>query len=58
METILVHEDIAAELLPVMGKELLERNVEIRGDETVNKYIPESKKLLKKTGLQNMKTTF
>ena len=43
-KTILVHEDIAAELLPVMGKELLERNVEIRGDETVNKYIPESKK--------------
>lgn len=44
VETILVHEDIVAELLPVMGKELLERNVEIRGDETVNKYIPESKK--------------
>lgn len=44
VETILVHEDIAAELLPVMGKELLERNVEIRGDETVNKYITKSKK--------------
>ena len=27
-----------------MGKELLERNVEIRGDETVNKYITKSKK--------------
>lgn len=44
VETILVHEDIAVELLPVMGKELIERNVEIRGDETVNKYISESKK--------------
>ena len=44
VETILVHEDIAAELLPVMGKGLIDRNVEIRGDETVNKYIAESKK--------------
>lgn len=43
VETLLIHEDVAAEFLPVMGKELLERNVEIRGDETVNRYIPESK---------------
>ena len=44
VETILVHENIAAEFLPAMGKELIDRNVEIRGDEIVNKYIPESKK--------------
>lgn len=44
VETLLIHEDIAEEFLPTMGKELIERNVEIRGDETVNRFIPESKK--------------
>ena len=43
VETLLIHEDVAAEFLPMMGKELIERGVEIRGDETVNRFIPESK---------------
>lgn len=43
VETLLIHEDIAAEFLPIMGKELIERGVEIRGDETVNRFIPDSK---------------
>lgn len=43
VETLLIHEDITAEFLPIMGKELIERGVEIRGDETVNRFIPDSK---------------
>ncbi len=34
IETVLVHHDIAAEFFATTGEELLERDVEIRGDET------------------------
>lgn len=42
VETLLIHENCAEYLLPNLGKELLDRKVEIRGDETVRKYIKES----------------
>jgi len=42
METLLVHRDCAAEFLPKMGEILKAQSVEIRGDETVQKYIPEA----------------
>ncbi len=40
METLLVHKDIAEAFLPRMGEILGARGVELRGDETVCKYIP------------------
>ncbi len=41
-ESLLVHEKIADEFLPVLGKALAEKNVEIRGDEKVRKKIAEA----------------
>lgn len=41
-ESLLVHEKIAKQILPVLGKALLERQVEIRGDRTVQEQIPEA----------------
>jgi glutamate-5-semialdehyde dehydrogenase len=43
METLLVHKDIAETFLPKMGEILAARGVELRGDETVCKYIPSAK---------------
>jgi glutamate-5-semialdehyde dehydrogenase len=34
-ESLLIHSSVAAKLLPAIGKKLLEKNVEIRGDKTV-----------------------
>ncbi len=34
-ESLLIHESVASGLLPLIGKKLQEKNVEIRGDETV-----------------------
>lgn len=42
-ESLLVHEKIADKILPALGKALLEKQVEIRGDETVRAQIPEAK---------------
>lgn len=42
VETLLIHKNVASSVLPNIGKELQERNVEIRGDETVRQYIPNS----------------
>lgn len=39
-ESLLVHEKIAAHFLPLLGAALSEKQVEIRGDETVQKNIP------------------
>lgn len=41
-ESLLVHEKIAGQILPALGKALLEKQVEIRGDETVREKIPEA----------------
>ncbi len=41
-ESLLVHERIADRFLPVLGKALREKNVEMRGDETVKVLIPEA----------------
>ncbi len=41
-ESLLVHEKAAEKILPLLGKALLEKQVEIRGDETVQKQIPEA----------------
>lgn len=41
-ESLLIHEKIAARFLPVLGKALLEKQVEIRGDETVRETIVEA----------------
>lgn len=41
-ESLLVHEKIADKILPALGKALLEKQVEIRGDETVRAQIPEA----------------
>ncbi|MFH0759407.1 MAG: glutamate-5-semialdehyde dehydrogenase [Bacteroidota bacterium] len=41
-ESLLVHEKIAALVLPDIGKSLTEAGVEIRGDETTCKLIPEA----------------
>jgi len=43
-ETVLVHESVAAEVIPVLAKELADKGVEIRGDETVKKLVPEVEK--------------
>ena len=42
-ESLLVHEKVAAQVLPGIGKTLTEGGVEIRGDETTCRLIPESK---------------
>jgi len=41
-ESLLVHEKVAAEVLPLIGKSLAEGNVEIRGDEATCRLIPEA----------------
>lgn len=41
-ESLLIHEKIAERFLPRLGKALLEKQVEIRGDETVRQSIPEA----------------
>lgn len=41
-ESLLVHEKVADEILPALGKALMEKKVEIRGDETVRAQIPEA----------------
>ena len=41
-ESLLVHEKIADKILPALGKALLEKQVEIRGDEMVRAQIPEA----------------
>ena len=40
METLLVHADAAALLLPALGKRLIEAGVEIRGCDRVRQYLP------------------
>ena len=42
-ESLLVHEKIADQILPALGKALLEKKVEIRGDETVQAQIPQAR---------------
>lgn len=42
-ESLLVHADIAAQFLPLLGKELGAREVEIRGDDATRKLIPAAK---------------
>lgn len=42
VETLLIHKNVASSVLPNIGKELQARNVEIRGDEIVRQYIPNS----------------
>ncbi len=41
-ESLLVHRKIADRILPALGKALLEKQVEIRGDETVRAQIPQA----------------
>lgn len=41
-ESLLVHEKIADDFLPLLGKALLAKQVEIRGDDTVCNKIPEA----------------
>ncbi len=41
METLLIHEMIAPEFLPRFEAQMKERNVELRGDETVRAILPE-----------------
>lgn len=42
-ESLLVHEKIADRVLPALGKALLEKKVEIRGDQTVQAQIPQAR---------------
>ncbi|RMG03332.1 MAG: glutamate-5-semialdehyde dehydrogenase [Planctomycetota bacterium] len=42
-ESLVVHAEIAESLLPRLAKALLDRGIEIRGDETVCKLVPEAK---------------
>jgi glutamate-5-semialdehyde dehydrogenase len=42
-ESLVVHADVAGNLLPRIGRALLERNIEIRGDETTRKLLPAAK---------------
>ena len=44
-ESLLVHEKIADKILPALGKALLKKKVEIRGDETVRAQIPEAREV-------------
>ncbi len=43
METLLVHKDIAARVLPPLAKIYLDKGVELRGDETARKIVPQMK---------------
>lgn len=38
-ETLLIHEDVAAEFVPVIARELLKRKVKLHVDEKIRKYI-------------------
>ena len=42
-ESLVVHADVASEFLPRLGAALIERGVEIRGDERVQELIPAAK---------------
>ncbi|CAI3264905.1 glutamate-5-semialdehyde dehydrogenase [Enterococcus cecorum] len=42
IETLLVHKDIASEVLPMLEKELLAKNVEIRADQKVLAYLTQA----------------
>lgn len=42
METLLIHEAVAAEFLPVIAKKLAQHQVELHGDERACKYVPEA----------------
>jgi glutamate-5-semialdehyde dehydrogenase len=42
-ESLLVHADAAGTLLPRVGKALLDRGVELRGDETTRRLLPQAK---------------
>ncbi|HVT28349.1 MAG TPA: glutamate-5-semialdehyde dehydrogenase [Lacipirellulaceae bacterium] len=42
-ESLVVHADVAGEFLPVIGKELTRRGVEIRGDERTCELVPQAK---------------
>ena len=39
-ESLLVHASVAENVLPELGKQLTDKGVEIRGDDTCRKYIP------------------
>lgn len=41
-ESLLVHADVAGEFLPAIGRELIERGVEIRGDERTCELVPQA----------------
>ena len=43
METLLIHKDIAEEFLPAVAHALLEKNVELRGDEACLNIFPDMK---------------
>ena len=43
METLLIHKDIAEEFLPKIAQELIAAKVELRGDETCRKILPDMK---------------
>ena len=43
METLLVHKDIAARVLPALAKIYLDKGVELRGDEASRKLVPQMK---------------
>ncbi|MFI3177190.1 MAG: glutamate-5-semialdehyde dehydrogenase [Eubacteriales bacterium] len=45
-ESLVIHKDIAEEFLPLVGRALVERGVEIRGDEVTCNKIPEAKKAM------------
>lgn len=42
METLLIHEAVAAEFLPVIAKKLAQHQVELHGDERACQYVPEA----------------
>jgi len=42
-ETLLIHSEIAKQFVPVICDQLISKNVEIRGDETVLNYFPKAK---------------
>lgn len=42
METLLIHEVVAAEFLPVIAKKLAQHQVELHGDERTCQYVPEA----------------
>ena len=44
-ESLVIHENIVDRVLPALGKALIEKGVEIRGDESVRKVLPESVKV-------------